>query len=115
MRLTDHTGYTLRVQMDCAAHGDRWVTIGDIVRAAKTDFRLPECFDLDTNSCTQSLRRQLKPRLQQVLSSRFADLDSAMLADVTQDSALAPPARHEPASGVAMPSSRRSAHMTGRA
>src|SRR5690606_19400382 len=36
------------------------IRIGDVVRAAETDFRLVECFDAGTNTCTLSQTCRMK-------------------------------------------------------
>lgn len=86
------------------------IRIGDVVRAAETDFRLVECFDEATNTCTMSPTCRLKHLLDGALAAYFRALDGATLADlvlppaaaghggvVVQVRAKAPPAR-KPAS-----------------
>lgn len=62
-----------------AAHDIR---IGDVVRASETDFRMVECFDANTNTCTLTPNCQLKGVIQSAQRSFMAELDKATLADV---------------------------------
>ena len=59
------------------------IRIGDVVRATETDFRLVECFDAATNTCTLSPGCQLKQLLGDALRDYFKALDGATLADIT--------------------------------
>ncbi len=72
------------------------IRVGDIVRAAETDFRLVECFDPATNVCTLTPTCQLKQVFGNALQAYFSKLDSVTLAD------LAPAQTPEPA-GAAHP------------
>jgi Rrf2 family nitric oxide-sensitive transcriptional repressor len=58
------------------------VRIGDVVRAAETDFRLVECFDPGTNACTLAPSCRLKHLLDSALRAYFEELDGATLADL---------------------------------
>lgn len=58
------------------------IRIGDVVRAAETDFRLVECFDDATNACTMSASCGLKGLFGRALSAYFRELDGATLADI---------------------------------
>ena len=60
------------------------VRIGDVVRAAETDFRLVECFDATTNACTLSPSCRLKHLFDDALTAYFKALDGATLADMTR-------------------------------
>lgn len=60
------------------------VRIGDVVRAAETDFRLVECFDPATNTCTLSPSCRLKQLFNEALAAYFGALDGATLADMTK-------------------------------
>jgi Rrf2 family transcriptional regulator, nitric oxide-sensitive transcriptional repressor len=64
------------------------IRIGDVVRAAETDFRLVECFDEDLNSCAITASCRLKGLLGRALAAYFRELDGATLADI-----MGPPAR----------------------
>lgn len=64
------------------------ICIGDVVRAAETDFRLVECFDDDTNTCTMTASCRMKHLLQGALAAYFRELDGATLADL-----VGPPAQ----------------------
>jgi Rrf2 family nitric oxide-sensitive transcriptional repressor len=64
------------------------IRVGDIVRAAETDFRLVECFDEATNTCNMSPTCRMKRLLDSALSAYFRELDAATLADL-----VAPPAK----------------------
>ncbi len=103
------------------------IRIGDVVRATETDFRLVECFDPATNTCTLTPRCRLKHLFNEALADYFRALDGATLADLMpgltsgQTSRWKPgpaatlrPSKRSPASGprpavVAAPTSRRSA------
>lgn len=58
------------------------IRIGDVVRGAETDFRLVECFDESTNSCTMSPTCRLKGVFGKALTAYLRELDAATLADV---------------------------------
>lgn len=58
------------------------IRIGEVVRAAETDFRLVECFDEDTNTCSISPTCRLKRLLHTALSAYFTELNGATLADL---------------------------------
>lgn len=64
------------------------IRIGDVVRAAETDFRLVECFDERTNSCTMMASCGLKGLFGRALTAYFRELDGATLADI-----MVPPPR----------------------
>ena len=65
------------------------IRIGDVVRAAETDFRLVECFDASTNACGLAPDCRLKHLLDDALQAYFRTLDGATLADLTVP--VAPP------------------------
>lgn len=86
------------------------IRIGDVVRAAETDFRLVECFDPATNACTLTPGCRLKHLFGEALRGYFQALDGATLADMTVG---INPARGRSAPGkaavhVVMPAARRS-------
>lgn len=58
------------------------IRIGDVVRAAETDFRLVECFDDSTNSCMMSPTCRLKGVFGKALTAYLRELDGATLADI---------------------------------
>jgi Rrf2 family nitric oxide-sensitive transcriptional repressor len=62
------------------------IRVGDVVRAAETDFRLVECFDPATDHCTLTPACRLKGVLGQALAACFAVLDG-----VTLDAIAGPP------------------------
>ena len=64
------------------------IGIGDVVRAAETDFRLVECFDEETNSCAMMASCRLKGLFGRALTAYFRELDGATLADI-----MGPPPR----------------------
>ena len=68
------------------------IRVGDVVRSAETDFRLVECFDGRTSTCTLMPTCRLKKVFDDALRAYFRELDGATLADI------AAPARN---SGVA--------------
>ena len=89
------------------------IRIGDVVRTSETDFRLVECFDASTNTCTLSPSCQLKHLFDAALRGYFQALDGATLADLTTEFAGTQrlsggtPARDSPAVTVALPTSTR--------
>lgn len=91
------------------------IRIGEVVRAAETDFRLVECFDPASDSCTLSPHCRLKHLFHEALAGYFQVLDGATLADLSLTQAGAKRRGAGPAAGrmlanaVALPSSRRSA------
>lgn len=58
------------------------INVGDVVRAAETDFRMVECFDDATNTCNMSATCRMKKLLGSALSAYFRELDGATLADI---------------------------------
>jgi Rrf2 family transcriptional regulator, nitric oxide-sensitive transcriptional repressor len=64
------------------------IRIGEVVRAAETDFRLVECFDEETNSCAMMASCRLKGLFGRALTAYFRELDGATLADI-----MGPPPR----------------------
>lgn len=72
------------------------IGIGDVVRAAETDFRLVECFDDATNTCAISPTCRMKRLLDGALAAYFRELDGATLADLV----LPPEPAGKPAAGV---------------
>lgn len=60
------------------------ICIGDVVRAAETDFRLVECFDDETNTCTMTASCRMKHLLQGAMAAYFRVLDGATLADLVE-------------------------------
>ena len=70
------------------------IRIGDVVRAAETDFRLVECFDEGTSTCTMLSSCRLKGLFGRALAAYFRELDGATLADL-----VAPQPRRAGASG----------------
>jgi len=73
------------------------IRIGDVVRAAETDFRLVECFDPRTNGCTLTPSCRLKHLFEEALQAYFLPLDGATLADMT---AGVPPSKRHPTGGT---------------
>jgi Rrf2 family transcriptional regulator, nitric oxide-sensitive transcriptional repressor len=60
------------------------IRLGEVVRASETDFRLVECFDADTDTCTLTPQCRLKGALHKALRAYFAELDAVSLAEVVQ-------------------------------
>ena len=58
------------------------IRLGDVLRQAETDFRLVECFDAATDTCTLTPSCRLKGVLASALQAYFAALDSVTLADI---------------------------------
>jgi Rrf2 family nitric oxide-sensitive transcriptional repressor len=82
------------------------IGIGDVLRASETDFRLVECFDASTDTCTLTPSCRLKQVLHKALNAYFAELDGMTLADVAPLVGRMPGGRAR-AVGVALPRSRR--------
>jgi Rrf2 family nitric oxide-sensitive transcriptional repressor len=75
------------------------IRVGDVVRSAETDFRLVECFDAATNTCTLSASCRMKSLLDNALKAYFRELDSATLADI-----VGPPVdRKRAGAGIVIP------------
>src|SRR3569833_240158 len=53
------------------------IRIGDVVRAAETDFRLVECFDAASNTCSLTATCRMKKLLDSALQAYFRELDGA--------------------------------------
>ena len=88
------------------------IRVGDVVRSSETDFRLVECFDGSTNTCSLTPSCRLKGLFSAALQAYFKALDGATLADITGP---APPARGaKPASPRASTSVPISAPVTRR-
>lgn len=75
------------------------IRIGDVVRAAETDFRLVECFDPHTNLCTLSPSCRLKRVFDSALQAYFKQLDGATLADIAGPARSAGKGRSIPMTG----------------
>lgn len=82
------------------------IVIGEVVRATETDFRLVECFDPASDTCTLSAGCRLKGALHGALRAWLAELDRVTLADIAgagrpaalaRDAAPAPTIRLRPA------------------
>ncbi|HQX60745.1 MAG TPA: Rrf2 family transcriptional regulator [Burkholderiaceae bacterium] len=71
------------------------IRVGDIVRVSETDFRLVECFDPATNTCTLTPSCRLKQVFSNALQAYFRELDGVTLADLVPPpaSATAPAGR----------------------
>lgn len=72
------------------------IRVGDVLRATETDFRLVECFDPHTDTCTLTPGCRLRGVLHQALRAYLEVLDGATLAD------LAAPDRLKPERGQAV-------------
>lgn len=68
----------------------REIRIGDVIRAAETDFRLVECFDAGSNACTIAAACRVKKLLGSALAAYFRELDGATLADMLAPAPNAP-------------------------
>ncbi|MBL8311346.1 MAG: Rrf2 family transcriptional regulator [Burkholderiales bacterium] len=99
-------GGGIRLGADAAS-----VRIGDVVRAAETDFRLVECFDRDHNTCRIDRACALKRCLHQALNAYFAVLDAVTLADLEMPRTVAvtlpAPTSARATDGASLMSSRR--------
>ena len=60
------------------------ISIGDVVRASETDFRLVECFDPATSQCTLTPSCRLKGLFNAALGAYFKELDGMTLADIVE-------------------------------
>ena len=78
------------------------IRVGDIVRTCETDFRLVECFDSSTNTCTLTPTCRLKGVLNEALQAYFKALDAATLDDITGPEPSAQPASRPASAGVPM-------------
>lgn len=87
------------------------IRVGDVVRASETDFRLVECFDRRTDSCTLTPSCRLRGVFGAALQAYFKELDAATLADITgplsRSRAASGSRRAGPAVPIAAPVSRR--------
>jgi len=59
------------------------IRVGDVVRSCETDFRLVECFDRRTNTCSLTPTCRLKGVLNAALQAYFKELDAVTLAEIT--------------------------------
>ena len=59
------------------------IRIGDVVRASESDFRLVECFDASTNTCTITTGCRLQRVFATAMQSFLRELDQVTLADLT--------------------------------
>ena len=78
LETTRGRGGGLRLSMSPAS-----IRVGDVVRHCETDFRLVECFDSSTNTCSLTPTCRLKGVLNAALQAYFKELDAATLADIT--------------------------------
>ena len=78
LETTRGRGGGLRVSMSPAS-----IRVGDVVRNCETDFRLVECFDSSSNTCSLTPTCHLKGVLNAALLAYFKELDAATLADIT--------------------------------
>jgi Rrf2 family nitric oxide-sensitive transcriptional repressor len=83
------------------------IRVGDVVRAAETDFRLVECFDPATDQCTLTPSCRLKGLFSDALAAYFKELDRMTLAELTEPAAPSGPAGGAPLVRMAAPVSRR--------
>lgn len=79
LETTRGRGGGLRLLMDPSA-----IRVGDVVRNSETDFRLVECFDASTDTCTLTPTCRLKKVLRDALAAYLAELDGVTLADITR-------------------------------
>ena len=78
LETTRGRGGGLRLLQEPAA-----IRVGDVVRGAETDFRLVECFDAASDTCTLTQNCRLKGVLRSALKAYFAALDGVTLADIS--------------------------------
>jgi Rrf2 family nitric oxide-sensitive transcriptional repressor len=67
------------------------IRVGDVVRSSETDFRLVECFDASTDTCTLTPTCRLRKVLRNALAAYFAELDGVTLADIAKAGRIAAP------------------------
>ncbi|CAM5783279.1 RrF2 family transcriptional regulator [Rhizobacter fulvus] len=67
------------------------IRVGDVVRGAETDFRLVECFDPASDTCTLTPSCKLRKVLRNALAAYFAELDAVTLADIARTARSATP------------------------
>jgi len=82
------------------------IGIGDVLRRSETDFRLVECFDANTDTCTLTPGCRLRGLLHRALQAYFKELDAMTLADIALPVGR-PPGARTPLVPVALPRSRR--------
>jgi Rrf2 family transcriptional regulator, nitric oxide-sensitive transcriptional repressor len=58
------------------------IMLGDVIRASEPDFRMVECFDAETNTCTLTPQCRLKRVLGDAMDAYFAVLDQVTLAEL---------------------------------
>ena len=78
LETTRGRGGGLRLSMSPAS-----IRVGDVVRSCETDFRLVECFDASTDTCSLTPTCRLKGVLHAAMQAYFKELDAATLADIT--------------------------------
>jgi len=88
------------------------IRLGDVLRASETDFRLVECFDASTDTCTLTPDCRIKGVLHKALRAYFSELDGVTLADMVGPGASSAIKPDEAAAGhppvvMAPPASRR--------
>jgi len=59
------------------------IRVGDVVRSSETDFRLVECFDPLSNTCTLTPSCRLKGVFDRALQAYFRELDGVTLDDIS--------------------------------
>ncbi|RZL00410.1 MAG: Rrf2 family transcriptional regulator [Rubrivivax sp.] len=62
------------------------IRIGDVLRNSETDFRMVECFELESDTCTLTSSCRLRHVLQKALHAFMAELDSVTLAEIARPS-----------------------------
>jgi Rrf2 family nitric oxide-sensitive transcriptional repressor len=67
------------------------IRVGDVVRGTETDFRLVECFDPASDTCTLTPSCKLRKVLRNALAAYFAELDAVTLADIARTARSATP------------------------
>lgn len=75
------------------------IRIGDVVRASETDFRIVECFDAASDTCTLTPGCALRGVLNRALRAWLAELDAITLADITDGGLRMAPASAVPVKG----------------
>ena len=58
------------------------IRVGDVVRSSETDFRLVECFDPRTNTCSLTPSCRSKGAFHAALQAYFKELDAFTLANI---------------------------------
>jgi Rrf2 family nitric oxide-sensitive transcriptional repressor len=82
------------------------IRVGDVLRNSETDFRMVECFEVTSDTCTLTPNCRLRGVLQKALNAYLGELDAVTVADVAKP-ARRPPGAALRSVSVALPRGRR--------